>query len=233
MPERARPFFGAILRESPGAATYSLIAHRALAMGLPDAAVMTARLAGRDGVMLPDAGWPMQLTPPPLPAPLDAAMLLGLVRQESSFDPAAESSSGALGLMQLLPATARMVASKLGAPLPDGAVRATLISDPGRNLTLGAAYFASLLDRYGGDPVLAIAAYNAGPSTVANWLAANGDPRQGGISELDWIERIPYDETRNYVERVIENIAIYHVKRGEGFPYPLRLPPHDPMSTPR
>jgi soluble lytic murein transglycosylase len=225
MPERARPFFGALLREKTDGGAYALIAHRALGLGMPEAAVMAARLAGREGVMLPEAGWPIGFTPPPLPAPLDAATLLGLVRQESSFDPAAESPSGALGLTQLLPSTARMVAQKLGTPLAADAVRPALIGDPGRNLALGAAYLASLLDRYDGDLILAIAAYNAGPSAVAAWLAANGDPRRGAPSALEWIERIPYDETRNYVERVIENIAIYHVKRGERFTYPLSLPP--------
>lgn len=221
MPERARPFFGALLHEDGTSGAYALIAHRALGLGMPEAAVMAARLAGREGVMLPEAGWPLAFSPPPLPAPPDAATLLGLVRQESSFDPAAESPSGALGLTQLLPSTARMMAERLGMPLPAGALRPTLIGDPGRNLTLGAAYLASLLGRYGGDLVLAIAAYNAGPSAVGAWLAANGDPRHGAPPLLEWIERIPYDETRNYVERVIENIAIYHVKRGEPFTYPV------------
>jgi soluble lytic murein transglycosylase len=214
-PRRARPFLTRLASLAQDAADRSMDAHLSLAFGIPDEAVMIARLAGRAGVMLPDAGWPIAAPVPE--GPLPPALVLGVIRQESSFDIAAESPSGALGLMQLLPGTARLIAAKLGAPAAPGA----LTSDARYNIQLGTAYLGQLLDHYAGALPLALAAYNGGPSRVAEWLAENGDPRAGGIDIIDWIELIPFAETRNYVERVTENIAIYRARRGEALAYPL------------
>lgn len=214
-PHRARTFLTQLASMAPDAVDRSMDAHLALAFGIPDEAVMIARLAGREGLMLPDAGWPMAAPVPE--GPLPPAVVLGVIRQESSFDVDAQSAAGALGLMQLLPGTARLIAAKLGTPVSTN----NLTGDAGYNIELGTAYLGQLLDRYGGALPLALAAYNGGPSRVAEWLSENGDPRAGGGDMIDWIELIPFGETRNYVQRVIENIEIYHAKRHEALEHPL------------
>ncbi|MGH7211661.1 MAG: lytic transglycosylase domain-containing protein, partial [Acetobacteraceae bacterium] len=114
-------------------------------------------------------------------------------------------------LMQLLPGTAEAEAHRMG-----GTVTGTdLTTDPARNMELGASYVRAMLARFSGSLPLAVAAYNAGPHRVDQWLHDNGDPRTGAVEMIDWIELIPFDETRNYVERVLENVVIYQARRGE------------------
>lgn len=129
----------------------------------------------------------------------------GITRQESSFDRAAVSSAGARGMMQLMLPTAREQAGKMGHSYDS----ARLTSDPGYNVMLGSAYFERLLSRWGGNYPLAVASYNAGAGNVAKWIRANGDPRQPGVDVVQWIERIPFTETRGYVQRVLENSVVY------------------------
>ncbi len=215
-PQRARPFLLRLVVIGPDASDRSLVAHLALGLGMPDKAVAIARGAGRAGVMLPDAGWPLAAEVPQ--GPVDPAVALGLIRQESSFDSTAISPAGARGLMQLMPATAQRVARELGALPLRG-----LTTDAAYNVLLGTAYLRGVLDQFGGALPLALAAYNAGPANVQRWLGENGDPRLVGVDPIDWIELIPFAETRNYVQRVIENIAIYRAKRQEIAPYPLRM----------
>ena len=136
-----------------------------------------------------------------------------IIRQESMFDAGAVSPSGALGLMQLMPATARNVASKLKLKRFN---TDTLTADPRSNVMLGASYLSELVDRFGGSYVLAIAAYNAGPGRVAGWLRDNGDPRPKLDDVIDWIEKIGVGETRNYVQRVMENLEIYRARVAGG-----------------
>ncbi len=193
----------------------ALAAHLATGLGLPDVAVAIARRMGRDGLMLPDAGWPTPVQPPLDRGP-DRAAVLALMRQESSFDPQAVSPSGALGLMQLMPATAQAVARQLAVPTSPAA----LTGDGSHNMRLGTAYLAAMMEQFGGSLPLAFAAYNAGPHRVAEWLAENGDPREDATRMIDWIELIPFDETRNYVQRVLENVVMYRARSGEA---PLRL----------
>ncbi|WP_334654871.1 lytic transglycosylase domain-containing protein [Sphingomonas panaciterrae] len=131
-------------------------------------------------------------------------MIHAIARQESQFDRAAISSAGARGLMQLMPGTAREQAGKMGLPYDAG----RLLTDTGYNTQLGSSYFQRIFGIYGSYP-LAIAAYNAGPGNVNKWLRANGDPRTGAIDMVEWIEAIPYGETRNYVQRVLENAVVY------------------------
>ncbi len=194
---------------APDPASRSVDARLALGLGLPDVAVAIARAAGREGGALPEAGWPLPLDPPP--GSLDPAVTLGLIRQESSFDVGAASRAGARGLMQLMPATAESVARSLG----EQTSLVALTTDAAHNMRLGTAYLRAMLDQFGGSLPLAAAAYNAGPNRVSAWLAASGDPRAGEIDMLDWIELIPLTETRNYVQRVLENVVIYQAKRGE------------------
>jgi len=198
-------FLNRLGQVAPDDRTRELAAKLALGLGLPQSAVAIARIAGADGQMLVREGWPTPLTPPA--GPIEPAITDGIIRQESSFDAAATSGAGALGLMQLLPSTARHTARKAGLPYNGD------LFDPQENLALGTAYVAELEQSFGNCLPLAIAAYNAGPANVAHWLDENGDPElghnAGGADIVDWIEEIPFSETRNYVQRVTEGIVIY------------------------
>jgi len=211
-PHRARAFLLRMDELAPDPADRSLTARFALRLGLPDTAVFVARRMGRDGLALPEAGWPIAAEPPA--GTVDAAVALGLIRQESSFDIGAVSPSGARGLMQLMPFTAQAVAKQVGVATS----LVTLTSDPSHNMRLGTTYLQEMLDRFGKSLPLAVAAYNAGPHRVDQWLPENGDPRVGPVDMLDWIELIPFNETRNYVQRVLENVVIYRARRGETTP---------------
>ena len=210
-PGRARVFLLRMDELAPTPAERALNADLALKLGMPDAAVFVARRMGRDGIALPQAGWPAPFQPPPAP---DEAAALGIMRQESSFDVGAVSPSGARGLMQLMPFTAKDVAKKLGVPVSIP----SLTVDPKQNMQLGTAYLREVLDRFGGALPLAAAAYNAGPHRVDQWLAENGDPRTDAVPMTDWLELIPFAETRNYVQRVMENVTIYRAQTGSAMP---------------
>jgi soluble lytic murein transglycosylase len=208
---RARIFLTRADELAPIVSERALAATFALRVGMPDGAVFVARRMGRDGIALPDAGWPAPFDPA---SPPDSAFSLGIMRQESSFEIGAVSSSGARGLMQLMPPTAESVARQLGIPASVSA----LTSDASHNIRLGTAYLQEVLTRFDGNLPLAAAAYNAGPHRVAQWLGDNGDPRTGPIGMIDWIELIPVAETRNYVQRVTENVVMYRAKSGDTTP---------------
>ncbi|APG83894.1 lytic transglycosylase [Sinorhizobium americanum CCGM7] len=140
------------------------------------------------------------------------ALAYAIARQESAFNPAAVSAANARGLLQLLPATAKGVASRYGLTYS----KDRLTSDAGYNATLGSHYLGEQIDRFGGSYILTFIAYNAGPGRVPEWLARYGDPRGKPIDEVvDWIERIPFQETRNYVQRVMENYQVYKSRLGQ------------------
>jgi soluble lytic murein transglycosylase len=141
-----------------------------------------------------------------------ASLLWAIMRQESSFDPLARSPAGAVGLLQLMPATARATAQNAG--LPYSVQRLT--SDPLYNATLGAEHLCELLDRLNHSYVLTFVAYNAGPGRSRDWVLAYGDPRGGAADPIDWIERIPFDETRNYVKKVTLSHHEYRRIYGSG-----------------
>ena len=197
---------------------HALAASLADRLGLPEVAVAIARAGGRHGLVLRQSGWPEPFTPPA--GNLPRGLALAVMRQESSFDPQAASPAGARGLMQLTPGTARDTARAAGRP--DLATSSAVLFDPDANMTLGVDYLDTLLARFGGVVPYAVAAYNAGPHRVRQWLAANdparapapGVDRQDGM--IDWIEEIPYAETRNYVQRVMENAAIYRAGPASG-----------------
>ncbi len=214
-PRRARAFLQRLGETAPDDAGRAMAARMALGLGMPDQAVAIARRAGRDGLMLPGAGWPTGVEP--IAGPVEPAVALGLIRQESSFDVEAGSPAGARGLMQLMPATAASVARRLNEPVSIPA----LTADAGYNMRLGTAYLQGLLDQFGGALPLAAAAYNAGPNRVQDWIAGYGDPLAGAVDMVDWIELIPFNETRNYVQRVIENVVIYRARLGSAVPHPL------------
>ncbi|MFK3891428.1 lytic transglycosylase domain-containing protein [Sphingomonas sp. NPDC079357] len=172
-------------------------------LGRPDLGVLLGRSAMQNGLTEYSAnGFPTVAVPSGYEA--EWPLIHAVARQESQFDRMARSPVGASGLMQLMPGTAREQAGKLG--LDYDPLRLT--SDTNYNIQLGSSYFQRIFALYGSYP-LAIAAYNAGPGNVNKWLRANGDPRTGAVDAVDWVEAIPYGETRNYVQRVLENAVVY------------------------
>jgi len=194
--------------ESQIAALAQVLARR----GDARANVDFGKLATERGFPLDEVAFPTFGLPAfsPLPGSADIASVLAVARQESEFSWRAASGAGAKGLMQILPATAATTARRAGVPFDYG----RLIGDPAFNLQLGAAFLGQLIADEGGSQEMAFAAYNAGGGRVAQWIAAYGDPRSGAVDTVDWVERIPFDETRDYVERVSENLAIYRARLG-------------------
>ena len=211
-------FFREICARAQTPVDHGLVADLARAMGRRDLAVVLGQDAGNDGLDgFRDISFPQM----PIPEGGDWTMIHAITRQESQFSQNAISRTGARGLMQLMPATAADVSRKLGIPYSPAA----LTADPAYNIRLGDTLYAHLMHIYGGAYPLAIAAYNAGPGNVAKWLRANGDPRQGTIDWVEWIERIPVTETRGYVQHVIENAVVYEAL------FPAKASYHGPNPT--
>ena len=197
----------AFVRQIAAAATsdtdHLLAAELSREINRPDLGVMVGRSAMQNGLSdYSVAGFPMVSVPSGYED--NWTLIHAIARQESQFDKTAVSHAGARGLMQLMPATAREQSGKIGISYDPSA----LTSDPNLSIMLGSSYFQRIFGIYGSYP-LAIAAYNAGGGNVNKWLRANGDPRTGGTDMVDWIEAIPYQETRNYVQRVLENAVVY------------------------
>jgi soluble lytic murein transglycosylase len=172
-------------------------------LGRPDLSVMVGRSALLNGVTdYSRSGFPTVNIP--ASSASNWTMAHAIMRQESQFDRSLISRAGARGMMQLMNGTAREQAGKLGLAWDQG----MLLSSTDYNIQLGTAYFQRLYNQYGSYP-LAIAAYNAGAGNVNKWLAANGDPRTGSVDWIDWIEAIPFDETKRYVQHVLENAVVY------------------------
>ena len=145
----------------------------------------------------------LNLTQENLGAPLP--LVYAIIRQESEFYSGARSVAGALGLMQVMPNTAKYLAKRLGLKYD----KKRMLRDELYNIKIGTQYVKELLRSFRGSTVLSIAAYNAGPGSVRSWIKRYGDPRRKGVDPLIWIEMIPYTETRNYVMRVLGNELIY------------------------
>lgn len=209
--ERTRPFLLKLAQAVSGPGETLLLANLAVELKRPDVALTIARHATASGVTLFDTSFPV--VDLGATGSIERALALAVTRQESAFNAAAVSPSGALGLMQLMPGTARDVAGRLGLPF----VQSKLTADPSYNVTLGSQYLAEMLQRFGGSYELALAAYNAGPNRVARWLQTIGDPRGGKIDMVDWIEMIPLRETRNYVERIMESVGVYRDRLSGSF----------------
>ena len=175
------------------------------ALALQVGKVAIGRQAGVDAIAFPIAAVPALDR-----ADVEVPAVYAVARQESAFQVAAVSPAGARGLLQLMPATAREVAGRLG--MPFSADR--LSTDATYNTTLGAAFLGSLVARFNGSYAMSFAAYNAGEGRVQEWAKTYGDPRRHDVDVIDWIERIPYDETRNYVERTLENLQVYRARMG-------------------
>lgn len=176
-----------------------------------------AKEAAKRGIVLAKAYFPInEISKYPNDLPLE--VLLSVARRESELNANAISPAGAVGLMQILPSTARQMAKKLGIKYS----KKRLSSDSEYNVKLGSAYLSILMEKYEGSYLLAFAAYNAGPRKVDEWIELNGNPRDPVISAVDWIEHIPYKETRNYVMRVAESLHVYRT-RINGFVAPIEL----------
>jgi peptidoglycan lytic transglycosylase len=150
----------------------------------------------------------------PIAPSIESAMLYAIIRQESAFDPSDWSHAQAMGLMQVTPEAGRDTCKRFACTYDFKRLR----SDSPYNLQVGAAEIAGVLQDYRGNPVLAFAAYNAGRGRVQEWIAKYGDPRDPKVDPVDWVERIPFMETRNYVQRVMENLQVYRVRFGNEAP---------------
>ena len=194
--------FRAISDQAVTEADHVLVAELAASIGRRDLGVILGQSAHSEGLVdFQKIAFPLIPTPPGA----DWTMIHAISRQESQFAQNAVSHAGARGLMQLMPGTAREQAGKIGLAYDAPA----LMTDAGYNLRLGAGYFSRMMDNYGGSYPLAVGAYNAGPGNVNRWLRANGDPRTGTVDWIDWLEKIPISETRNYIQRVLENAVVY------------------------
>ncbi len=207
--QRQESFLRHLVERATGPAERARLADLGQRIGRRDLGVIAANAGRREGDPLMAYGWPR------LPLASDGwrwSIIHAITRQESQFNRHAVSRAGARGLMQLMPATAADVARRTG----DAYSVAMLTADEGYNVRLGSTYYFNRLDQLGGSHVLAVASYNAGIGNVRRWLAANGDPR-AGANVIDWIEAIPFSETRNYVQRVLENAVVYDaIRRAEG-----------------
>jgi soluble lytic murein transglycosylase len=192
----------------------------ALSFGDRKLSLRIAKAASLRNIVLTDYAYPTEAMPKwtHRGPPVETALVYGLSRQESEFDPQALSPAGARGLMQLMPRTAKMVAGQVGLPYS-----AAKLTDPVYNATLGAAHLGDLVqNEFSGSYIMSIAAYNAGASRVRQWVREYGDPRSTAVDPIDWIESIPFSETRNYVQRVMENMEVYR-GRLSGQPEAVRI----------
>lgn len=177
-----------------------------LELGEPHFALVVAKRAAQSGHEIYRAYYPLaELEDVDLPIP--RAIALSIARRESEFDPFVESGAGAIGLMQVMPGTGQDSAGDLGIDFSLSRLR----SDPAYNVLLGSNYIDGLLDAYDGNLILMTVGYNAGPGRVRQWVERFGDPRNAD-DVIDWIEDVPFSETRNYIMRVIESIPIYEAQ---------------------
>ena len=179
----------------------------AIEIGRYDYAIQIAKRASYEKRFFNEINYPTIETPKVVNSKRmpKSELILAVIRQESEFDQRANSHAGARGLMQLMTYTAKLVAKQAKLPYS----KSKLKSDPDYNIKLGSYYLAGLLEEYEGSYPFALSAYNAGPRRVKYWKKINGNPQKGKISYIDWIELIKFKETRNYVQRVLENVNVY------------------------
>ena len=202
------------LGESQDETGLAQMADMTLDWGEPHLALLVAKAAAERGLILPAAYYPVpDFVPDDLA--VSRALALAITRRESEFDPGARSAADARGLMQLLPGTAKLMANKLGVEHEVD----KLLTDPAYNVTMGSAYLAEMVEKFGPSIALIASGYNAGPKRPERWMTEFGDPRAPDVDVVDWVESIPFDETRTYVMRVAEGVVIYRAKlKGEAGP---------------
>lgn len=206
------------LAEGLGPEDLASLAALSLRINEPHVAVLLAKQGAERGIILPAAYFPLADLVPDSGLAVSRAFALAISRRESEFDPAARSSAGARGLMQLMPETAERMAKELGLPFD----LANLTRDPAYNARLGSAYLAKLVEEFGPSVALVASGYNAGPGRPRRWITEFGDPRSDAVDVIDWVEMIPISETRTYVMRVSESLVIYRALL-RGSPGPVRL----------
>ena len=199
----ARKFLKTMARSDISEENFIQIATLSNQIGYTDITVYIARRAARKGIFLVQLGYPIIRLPHKVE--LEPALILSVIRQESNFDKRAISRRGAMGYMQLMPRTAK----EIGRAMNVNFTLTQLKDNPELNILLGSGYLRELIEKFDGSYVLALAAYNAGPLNVKRWIKNAGDPRKSEVNTIDWIERIPFRETRNYVQRVLENLTTY------------------------
>ncbi len=208
-----RAFFNHLRYHLTGEAEVAMLAHLAQSLGDQLMAVRIGKSAVARGQNLIYYAYPVQGLPAykPLRQPPEPAFILGIARQESEFDQTTLSGPGARGILQVMPVTARHVCSdyKIKCDIP------RLMKDPVYNTMMGSAYISDRMDEFSGSYVLTLAGYNAGPGRAREWIKEFGDPRDGSVDPIDWIHRIPFEETRDYVQKVLSNIQIYRARLGE------------------
>jgi len=213
--DRLRPFILRLVNTADSAEEHKQVAQLARNLRRVDLAVMSSKRSARQGIILVQEAFPL-VEPMLRVNDPETALVLGLSRQESEFNQFAVSPVGARGLMQLMPATAKDVAKDIKV----GFDQSRLTLDAGYNVQLGSTYLKGLLQRWDNNYVLALASYNAGEGRARKWIQDWGDPRQPNVDVVDWIELIPFTETRNYVQRVLESVQVYRALLG-GQPTPI------------
>ncbi|MCW8916036.1 MAG: lytic transglycosylase domain-containing protein [Magnetovibrio sp.] len=207
--DRLRPFLTSLAADGDTPGWKRLSAAFAESLGRPDLAIRITKKSEQAGMALGRLGYPMLTPPAPKNgAKVETPLVLAVIRQESQFFTTAKSHAGARGLMQVMPATAKKVAKANRMPYS----RSKLQKDPNYNLVIGQMYLADMVKNYDGSYPMALAAYNAGPHRVNRWVRTFGDPRKDDTDIIDWVEMIPYSETRNYVQRVLENLGVYRAQ---------------------
>ena len=211
-------FFGRLVIDLKTAEERAALATLAMTIGETHQAVRVAKKASRMGTPIPRLAYPTKVLPAAKGAgrKVEKALIYGITRQESEFNKNARSHAGARGLMQILPGTAKILARKHKVRYR----RADLTRKPAYNVRLGSAFLNDLVKKFNGSYIMAIAGYNAGPGRIPQWIKRLGNPKTGEVDPVDWIEGIPFNETRNYVKRVMENVQVYRTLFGAK-PVPL------------
>lgn len=204
----AAVFYKHMAETLPTAGQIAAVIDMAEKQGWTNLAVTAGKAGAQRGMDMQAMAFPIGVSPNVDTSGLEKALAFAIMRQESEFNQAVVSSAGATGIFQVMPDTGRDAAKKLGIAYDRDAWR----HDPAYNIRLGAAYVANLVNNYDGNYVMAIAGYNAGPGRIRDWVREYGDPRTGQIDIVDWMERIPFSETRNYVHRVLENLQVYRFR---------------------
>ncbi len=212
--EYTRGFLTSLRIGLPSEAEAGMVAHLAEALGDTQMSLRVAKSAIAKGQNLLTYGYPVHPFPAytPLRTPPEMAFLLGIARQETEFESQTVSGAGAKGLLQVMTVTAKHVCQdyKIKCDIP------RLLSDNKYNVTIASAYIGDRMGEFSGSYILGLAGYNAGPGRARQWIRENGDPRDPKVDPLDWIERIPITETREYVTKVLSNIQIYRARIGDG-----------------
>ena len=212
-PSVTRAFLTHLRNTLPSEPEQALLAHLAEAIGDTQMAVRIGKQAIARGLNLITYAYPIHAMPTyqPLRPPPEPAMLLGVARQESEFNLQTQSGAGARGLLQVMPITAQHICKdyRLKCEIE------RLSTDPAYNAMMASAYIGDRMDEFTGSYVLTLAGYNAGPGRARQWMREFGDPRDPKIDPVDWIHRIPFEETREYVLKVLANIQIYRARLGD------------------